>query len=265
MSLKKLKIFSGEISWCFNTRNDWAVKWLCLISIKPEQVSKICSIVKSSSQLMHIGPSSTFSRKEWVIKDWPMRSRAITVSSFLFVREQTTHCFKTGNISCNLFPGSSSHSDWHNLYIYLLARDFKSENGMSSTKVSPTRASLAAVSAAELPLMPTCPGTQTKTVSFPSLFKSIYSSRIWTWCSYFRLNIAFNDESESDSIKNDFLLEQLIRFRAKRIACSSALELSSGRRHVKGFLGYFVETAAAATPASVKTNSDEEYSEVSCK
>ena len=26
--------------------------------------------------------------------------------------------------------------------------------------------------------------------------------------SYFRLNIAFTDESESDSIKNDFLLEQ---------------------------------------------------------
>ena len=56
--------------------------------------------------------------------------------------------------------------------------------------MSPTRASLAAASAAELPL---------------------------------RLNIAFNDESESDSIKNDFLLEQLIRFRVKRIARSSAV------------------------------------------
>ena len=120
------------------------------------------------------------------------------------------HCFNTGNISCNLFPGSSSHSDCHNSNIYLLARDFKSENGMSSTEASPTRASLAAASADELPLTPTWPGTQTETISFQSLIESIYSSRIWTktGCSYFRLNIGFSDESESDNIKNDFLLEQ---------------------------------------------------------
>ena len=44
----------------------------------------------------------------------------------------------------------------------------------------------------------------------PILVKSMYSSRICTktGCSYFKLNIAFRDESESDSIKNDFLLEQ---------------------------------------------------------
>ena len=159
---------------------------------------------------MHIDGSSPFNKKEWVIKEWPMCSRAITVSSFLFVRGQTTHCFNTGNISCNLFPRSSSHSDCQHSNIYLLARDFQSENGMRSTEVSPTRASLATASAAELPLMPTWPGTQTKTVSFPSLVKSIYSPRIWTktGCSYFRLNIAFSDESESGSIKNDFLLER---------------------------------------------------------
>ena len=104
------------------------------------------------------------------------------------------------------FPENSSHSDCHRSNIYLFARDFKSENGISSTEVSPTRASLAAASAAELPLMPTWPGTQTKTISFASLVKSIYSSRIWTktGCSYFRLNIAFSDENESDSIKNDY-------------------------------------------------------------
>ena len=126
-------------------------------------------------------------------------ANAVTVSSFLFVQGQTTHCFKTGNILCNLFPGSSSYADCHNSNIYLFARDFKSENGMSSTEVSPTRASLAAASAAELPLMPTWPGTQIKTISFPSLVKSIYSSRICTktGCSYFRLNIAFSDESKS--------------------------------------------------------------------
>ena len=37
---KKLKIFSGEISWN-NTHSDWAVKWLSLISIRSKQVSKI--------------------------------------------------------------------------------------------------------------------------------------------------------------------------------------------------------------------------------
>ena len=34
-------------------------------------------------------------------------------------------------------------------------RDFRSESGMSSTEMSPSRASLAAESAAEFPLMPT--------------------------------------------------------------------------------------------------------------
>ena len=48
----------------------------------------------------------------------------------------------------------------------------------------------------------------------------------------FKLNIAFSDESESDSMKNDFSLEQYTCFRAKRIAHKSAvyiMELSSGR------------------------------------
>ena len=101
------------------------------------------------------------------------------------------------------FPGARP-TPTATILIYLFACDFKSENGMSSTEVSPTTAS-----AAELPLMPTWPGTQIKTISFPSLVKSIYSSRICTktGCSYFRLNNAFSDESESDSIKKDFVLE----------------------------------------------------------
>ena len=40
ISFKKLKIFSGEIS-LNNMLSDLAVKWLSLISIKSEQVSKI--------------------------------------------------------------------------------------------------------------------------------------------------------------------------------------------------------------------------------
>ena len=76
---------------------------------------------------MDIGGSSPFNKKQWVIKEWSMCNRVITVSSFLFVQGQTTHCFNAGNISCNLFPESSSHSDCHNSNIYLLAHDFKSE------------------------------------------------------------------------------------------------------------------------------------------
>ena len=62
ISFKKSKIFSGEIS-LNNMRSDIALKWLSLISIKSEQVSKICSMVKRLSHLMHTGGSSTFNTK----------------------------------------------------------------------------------------------------------------------------------------------------------------------------------------------------------
>ena len=56
--------------------------------------------------------------------------------------------------------------------------------------MSLTRASLAAASAAELPLIPTWPYIVLK-----------FGPRLGL---YFRLNIAFSDESESDSIKNEY-------------------------------------------------------------
>ena len=58
----------------------------------------------------------------------------------------------------------------------LFKRGSESEKGLSSFQTSPSRASLAAVSAAELPLMPTWPRTQTKTSSFPSCINSECSS-----------------------------------------------------------------------------------------
>ena len=75
------------------------------------------------------------------------------------------HSFNTGNILYNLFSRNSSHSDCHSSNIYLLVCDFRSENRMSSTEMSPSWASLAAESAAEFSLMPTWPGTQIKTIS----------------------------------------------------------------------------------------------------
>ena len=208
ISFKKQKIFSGEISWN-NTRSDLAVKCLSLISIKSEQVSKICSMVKRLSHQMHIGSSSPFNKKEWVRKEWPMCNRATTVSSFLFVWGQNIHSVNTRNILYNLFSGNSSHSDCHSSNIYLFVHGIRSENGMSSTEMSPSRASLAAESAAEFLLMPTWLGTQMKTIFLPSLVIFVYNSKIWTkagW-SYFRFKIDCNDEKESDNIKNDFSLE----------------------------------------------------------
>ena len=57
------------------------------------------------------------------------------------------------------FPGTHP-TQTATVLIYIYLRDFRSENGMSSTETSPSRASLAAESAAEFPLMPTWPGTQ---------------------------------------------------------------------------------------------------------
>ena len=131
-SLQKLKIFSGEIS-LNNMRSDLAVKWLSLTSVKSEQVSKICSMVKCLSHPMHIGSSSPFNKKEWVRKEWPMCNQAITVSSFLFFQGQDIHSFNTGNILYNLFSGNSSYSDCYSSNIYLFEHGFRSENGMSST------------------------------------------------------------------------------------------------------------------------------------
>ena len=157
-----------------------------------------------------------------------MCNLAITVSSFLIVQGQITQSFKARNIFCNLLFRNSSHSDGHSCNIYLLACDSKSENGMSSTETSP---SWAAESTAKLPVMPTWPGTQIKTISLPSLDKFIYNCRIWPkrgW-SNFRLNIAVKDDKESDSTKNDFLLEQWIHFRTKRIARNYAVYIWSCR------------------------------------
>ena len=65
ISSKKLKILydSGAVS-LNNMRSDLAVKWLSLVSIKSEQVSKICSMVKRLSHPMHSGGFSRFNKKE---------------------------------------------------------------------------------------------------------------------------------------------------------------------------------------------------------
>ena len=70
--------------------------------------SKICSMVKRLSNPMHAGGSSSFNKKEWVKKEWPMCNWAITVSSFLFFRGQDIHSFNTGNILAQCSSSSLS-------------------------------------------------------------------------------------------------------------------------------------------------------------
>ena len=110
--------------------------------------------------------------------DWLCQYVTLSAGKNCLVRGQNIYSFNTGNILHNLFSGNSSHSDCHSSNIHFFERGFRSENGMSSTEMSPSRASLAAESAAEFPLMPTWPGTQMKTISLPSLVNSVYISLI---------------------------------------------------------------------------------------
>ena len=158
-------------------RSDLAVKWLSLISIKSEQVSKICSMVKSLSHPMHIGGSSPFNKKEGVRKEWPMCNRAITVSPFLFVREQDILLILG---IFYIFSRNSSHSDCHSSNIYLFVRGFRSENGMCSTAMSPSRASLAAESQCSRISPNANMAGNPDERSLPPLVISVYNSKIWT-------------------------------------------------------------------------------------
>ena len=92
---------------------------------------------------------------------------------------------------------------------YLFIQGFKSEEGTSSSEMSPSRASLATVSAAGSPLMPTWPATLTKTISFSIWGRSECSSWIFLrmgW-SHFISCIAWSEETESDKIRNDLFCE----------------------------------------------------------
>jgi len=130
-------------------------------------------IVSTSSHGMHRGgffPSIKRSESYTYYK-WPMRSREKTVSSLLLARGQETEPFSFGMIIMQQMVTQSSHPSRHSSKRHLFRRDFKSEKGMCSSKRSPWRISLAAesASAAEFPLMPVWPGTETKTITFSPL------------------------------------------------------------------------------------------------
>ena len=84
-------------------RSDLAVKWPSLISIKSEQVSKICSMVKRLSHRMHIGGSSPFNKKRMNKKrmanvpTWDVKrnSRYREMSNELFLKR----CVSSGSLT----------------------------------------------------------------------------------------------------------------------------------------------------------------------
>jgi len=96
-------------------------------------------------------------------------------------RTNNTHSFKTGNILSNLLSGNSSHSDYPSCNRYLLARDFKSENGMKWDELKRDVASEGILSGrvrSRIASNAHMAETQIKTISFPSLDKFMYNSRI---------------------------------------------------------------------------------------
>ena len=68
------------------------------------------------------------------------------------IRGQVVQSFMFPNILCSLFSENLSHSDCQSSNTCLFIRNFKSEKGMSSSEMSPSRASLAA---AEFSVIPT--------------------------------------------------------------------------------------------------------------
>ena len=75
---------------------------------------------------------------------------------------------------------------------------------MSSSEMSPSRASLAAESAANFPLTPTWPGTQSpfRLWLVPYACSKPFTGTGW---AYVRLDMACRDERESGKVGKDFL------------------------------------------------------------
>ena len=140
---------------------------------------------------------------EWVCK----RERAV---SYRLVKQlDGSRSVSFVKSLCHLSSGYPSHWTLPELKNVVSQKRFKVRKGDEFIRDIAIEASLAAESAAELPLMPTWPRTQTKPISLSSWNNREYSSGILieTGWSYFQLCIAWSAERESDEIKKDFCLE----------------------------------------------------------
>ena len=102
------------------------------------------------------------------MSDETIHNRAVIVSSFFVCPRTNSALFLKSEISDVIYFPGTHPTQTATVVIYICLHLILSLR-MSSTEMSPTRAFLAAESAAELPLMPTWPGTQINTIFFPSL------------------------------------------------------------------------------------------------
>ena len=131
-------IFHTGIQECSHRRRVWN----CILSLIFRELYTVqwsvfyCKqLVKGNTQMRFL----SFNSKERVRCEWPMWSRFKTSG-------RTADIYFCSNQS--LFSGNPSHSCCQRPMTYLLSPGFRSEKGMSSPETSPTRASLAAGSAA---------------------------------------------------------------------------------------------------------------------
>ena len=112
--------------------------------------------------------------KECIKLQWPICSLFRTVSSFLILQNNNILSESFGKISRSVMDTmiASFYSFCQTRCIYLAAEGFRSEKGMRSPVGSLSRTSLAALSAASFPQIPTCPGTHKK--QFPSEIHQFY-------------------------------------------------------------------------------------------
>ena len=95
-----------------NTFNELTFKYFCLISIRSEQNSKICSSERGSSKETQKGGSSPFNKDKWVTCKWPICKRERAASSRLVKHWDGSRSVSLGKILCHLFSGYSSHAQW---------------------------------------------------------------------------------------------------------------------------------------------------------
>ena len=115
------------------------------------------------------GGSSLKSKCRCVILVWPILKRVIITSFFLGVQVGQREI--SGLISFNLLLERLSHSLCHLFLRSIFIVCFKSGYGTGQFKM--LQPCLAALSAASLPLIPICPGTQQKRILNPFFVSSV--------------------------------------------------------------------------------------------
>ena len=148
-----------------NKRSFWTCLYMSsnsILSDRAVKYRKLCFMVLKTTTTnkqkpRHMGRTQVaplLSTKRCVVYEWPVCNGEVTASSLLLFQSRTKKCmqsFSLGKTLCSLGKTlCGSHSDCQNCKdIYLFTRGFKSEERLSSSEMSSSKASLAAESAAE--------------------------------------------------------------------------------------------------------------------